>query len=693
MDRPFIDFLEKNLKLDLNEQQKKAVLHKDGPGLVLAVPGAGKTTMLICRTANLILNHKIQSENILSLTFSKAAAKDMKERFNSYFGEHIQQDVHFSTIHSFAYMILKRYAYLNNTRYNLIENVNSGVNKYIILKQIYKKINNTVINDDKLEELISTIGYIKNMMLDIDDISRDISNGIKNLKLIYSEYEDYKRNNNYIDFDDMLSLTYEILSENKNIVDSLRKRYSYLQIDEGQDTSKIQNEIIKLLAKPNNNLFIVADDDQSIYGFRGAYPEYLLSFDKDYKNAKTYFMEENFRSSENIVSISNEFIKNNKYRYFKNLHTNNGNVKPINLIKLKDEFSQIDYVVDKLKSLNNHSNTAILFRNNISSIGIIECLSENNIPFYIRDNKLNFFNHWIVQDILAFLNLIIDNNNIKSFERIYYKMNGYISKKALNYIMNIKEDISVFDKLIRVPGMKTYQVDNILRLRTDFKRMLKMNPNSTIDFILHNMEYLDYLRDNCTRFGYSYDNAKILLSNLKIIANNCYSIIQLIERIQNIQQTVEKNKSFDNNAVRLSTIHSSKGLEFENVFIVDLIDGEFPSSKITETNDEKSLEEERRLFYVGMTRAKTHLELLTIKSRNKEEVYQSRFLDELQCIVNLNEGIADDYSAGTSVFHQRFGEGKVKYIEDDVITINFNSIGVKKVSLRISLERNLLKVI
>lgn len=699
MSKDFFNILEKKYNISLTTQQKSAVLHVDGPAIILAVPGAGKTTVLISRTANLIMNHGINPENILSITFSKASAKDMKERFASIFNGFTNQNVNFSTIHSFAYSLLRDYASITRTRYTLIEGDASKVNKIQLLKDIYYRINKAYINDDKLEELTNTIGYAKNMMIDVNDFGSYDSFQIKKFDEIYTLYEKYKRENNYFDFDDMLTLSLEILSNNPHLLNKYSQKYKYIQVDEGQDTSKVQNEIIRLLAQPNNNLFVVADDDQSIYGFRGANPEALLNFKDIYNDAKVFFMEENFRSTKNIVSVSNNFIMKNMSRYKKQLFTSNPSKRPVTIVKVKDEDTQYDYIIKNLKKETIFSNTAILYRNNISSIGIIENLIKNNIPFYMKDTKLHFFRHWVLQDILCFFNLALDDSDISSFEKIYYKMKGYISKASLQYIMTKDSSISVFDRLVTFPEFRSFQVENIRNLKRDFKILVKKKPYQAISFIEKELEYDKYLRDNCKSFGYSYDNIKSILSYLKIIAKDSISIIDFIARLDEVQNKIEKAKFNKNkNAVVLSTIHSAKGLEFDNVYMIDLVDGEFPSSssiELFESGNSSAIEEERRLFYVGMTRAKEVLDIVTLNSKNGEKAFNSMFVNELEMIIApINEKVAKQtYKRGIEVFHQKFGKGKIKSVDDNVILIEFDDIGTKQLSLDLCYEKKLLKIL
>lgn len=699
MSNAFFDLLKNKYSIDLNEQQKLAVLHKDGPAIVLAVPGAGKTTVLISRTAHMILNHNIKPENILSITFSKAAARDMKDRFSSIFGRNIGNKTIFSTIHSFAYSIIRDYAYAAKTSYTLIEGENFSISKPAILRDIYRKVNNSFINDDKLEELQSTISYIKNMMLDIEAFVKGNNSLFSRFDDIYNIYENYKRENNYIDFDDMLTLAYEILQTNSKLLNKYRNKFDYLQVDEGQDTSKIQNEIIKAILKPSNNLFIVADDDQSIYGFRGAVPEELLTFKETYPTAKMFHMEENYRSSNNIVYICNEFIKKNTSRYTKNLVTSNPNSRPITIVKVKDEYQQYKYIIDTLTKKQCYYNTAILYRNNLSLIGIVESFSRHNIPFYVRDSKVNFFNHWVLKDILSFFNVALDPKDKTSFEKIYYKMNRYISKNSINFILNTNVSETVFDLLLEFPDFKYFQLENIRKLSREFKLLSRKSPYEGILFIEKELEYANYLKDNCKNLGYSYESIKSIISNIKIIAKEEKNIPDFLEKLQILQKNIENSKyNKGKNAIHLSTIHSAKGLEFEEVYMIDLIDGEFPPSSTIEAYEEgnlKPLEEERRLFYVGMTRAKRLLDIITLGSAGNEKVESSRFVKELQDIMlALQENqTRNNLAVGSEVVHVKFGKGKVQKLKKDKIEILFDNNSLKKISLNSCLKNNLLKVI
>ncbi|MGO1651575.1 ATP-dependent helicase [Senegalia sp. (in: firmicutes)] len=687
----FFDKLSNNFGIKLNSRQKQAVEHKNGPALVLAVPGAGKTTVLISRTANLILNYNINPQSILSVTFSKASALDMKTRFSKVFGNELARNVRFSTIHSFSYSVIKYYSKINNKKYILIEGKNSPVNKIVLLKKLYMELNNSLPSEEKLDELLNAVGFVKNMLLKEEEFCKYKKLNINNFKKIYAKYESFKKQNNYIDFDDMLSLTIYILENNPLILSNLKDRYQYIQIDEGQDTSRAQHKIIRLLSEPRNNIFIVADDDQSIYGFRGAYPEYLLDFEKIYTNAKKFFMEQNYRSSNNIVDTSNKFITNNTIRYTKNLYTENPDDLPVTIVKFKDEKKQYEYLFEKLK--NNYSNSAILFRNNISTIAIVDGLLKNNIGFFIRDTKLNFFNHWIVRDISSFIKLSYDDTDINNFEKIYYKINGYISKKQINFIKGKDSNKSVFNRLLEFDDLKSYQKSNIKRIRDKFQSLKKLKSNIALDIILYDLEYDEFLRKNSKRYGQSYESIKIIISTLKLISEGLINPALLLDRLDYIKKSLYDNREYSEEKLRLSTFHSAKGLEFEKVFMVDLIDNEFPTSTSIdeyEMGNKNPLEEERRLFYVGMTRAKKDLKLITYKSRDGEEVYKSRFIEELEKILsNDSMGI----NSGDKIIHKSFGRGTILDVDRDILTIKFESFGKKKVSLSLSMENNLLEVV
>ncbi|SHI67764.1 DNA helicase-2 / ATP-dependent DNA helicase PcrA [Geosporobacter subterraneus DSM 17957] len=722
MKNSFINLLAEQYGIALNLQQQKSLFHKDGPGLVLAVPGAGKTTLLICRTAYLILVHNINPRNILSVTFSKASARDMSHRFQQLFKDITPQEVHFSTIHSFAYSVLRQFAVKQNIRYTFIEQEKQSMNKARLLKHIYREIHQDYLTEDKLEELSNAISYIKNMMISRSQIHTTAFE-IDRLTEIYTQYENYKKNRFLIDFDDMLCLALDILQKNPSTLDRYRQQYPYIQVDEAQDTSKIQHEIIRLLAAPSNNLFMVADDDQSIYGFRGAFPEVLLRFREDYPTAKLFYLEQNYRSTQDIVHVSNRFISQNQHRYPKKLFTENPAHQPIEILSLQDEEDQLAYLTDELKHILPASTAAILYRNNLSAVPVLEMLDRCGIPFCIRDTKLHFFKHWVVQDILAFLDLSMNHFDLESFERIYYKMNRYVTKAAVDYVKSKHNKQSVFDSLIQFSGFPSYQKERMADLKKSFTELAAKTPLEALLFIENDLNYNDYLQINSKRLKYSYATLQMILSNLKRIASHTGSFIEFLERLHQLPGLMEASKQLRKNAVYLSTIHSAKGLEFDHVFIIDLVDGQFPTASSTAeqaAGNSTAMEEERRLFYVAMTRARSNLKLLSSSFYNGAPVKPSPFLKEVKGYISLGlqnkkglnlradssplwshivkpfskkKTLPHPFFEGAAVHHASFGEGIIKEIRQDVLSVDFNKIGLRSLSLNLCIEKQLLTLI
>lgn len=688
LNKSFFEDLSDNFSLELSDSQKRAVSHFNGPALVLAVPGAGKTTVLISRVANLIETQGIPASKILSITFSKASAKDMASRFQATFGRNLGISPKFSTIHSFAFFVIRDFSSKTSKTYKLIEESGPSSKSYI-LRNIYRELNNFFLSDDKLDELINSIGYVKNMMISPTDLK---ATGIRRFTDVYNAYEQYKAKNNLIDFDDMLSLSYDILSKNKDLLESYRSRYEYIQVDEGQDTSNIQHKIIELLSEPKNNLFIVADDDQSIYGFRGANPDYLLNFKEVYPDAKIFYMSKNYRSTIDIVDLSNKLIKKNKARYDKDLIPNSSINIPINIVKFKHQEEQYSYIFDLLDS-NELDDTAILFRSNVSSIPLLDILERNKTAFRLKDSKLNFFNHWLLKDILCFLRLSIDPSDFSSFEKIFYKMKGYISKKGVLFVeKNLNSELSIFSVLSSYGELKPFQVESMRKLNIDFKKLSKKRPLSAIEFISNDLNYLDYLKQKSDYMGYGMESNLSILNYIKSLASRCGSILDFIDRIEELKSFLMENKSEE--GVFISTMHSAKGLEFKNVFILDLVNGDFPSSNTLDSMKEGSLsliEEERRLFYVGMTRAKENLHLLSYRYRDDSRVPPSIFLREVEGF--LSEDLDDELKVNTLIRHKKFGKGIILDSNENSILVEFYSFGKKQLLKSTCLEENLIELL
>lgn len=609
--------------MELTKEQLQATKHMDGPALVLAVPGAGKTTMLLARTMNLI-RQGVLASRILTITFSKASALDMEQRFNRQYGV---KNVYFSTIHAFCYRILNDYGKMQGKKYLLLDS--NLAKKYEMIRGLYQQINHSYCTEEKLETLLLEISYCKNTMEHPSSYAKSELCETPNFEKIVTAYETLKRRKHFIDFDDMITETLRILQQDNYLRTKYRKMFDYIQVDEGQDTSHSQFLLIQLLAKPKNNLFIVADDDQSIYGFRGASPQGILNLKQDYPQLSTYYMEENFRSTKNIVNISNFFIQKNQGRFPKQIHTNNTYAHPVHLIKFEHAEEQYGFL---LKEIQQHPDKthAILFRNNLCAVGLVEFFERHHIRFNMKDRKNKFFHHFIVTDILNMLEFSKDLSQIDLYETFYYKLKGYISKKHIDFLRR-HPGKNIFITLMSYPDMPEYYLRNISTLNRDFQKLARLPFKDSISFLEEQMGYDNYLTENAKRLGQTYAALTEYLYYLKLIAKEQPHLDEFIGRLKHLEYLLQKPKDTHAN-LTLTTMHSAKGLEFDNVFLIDLIEGTIPSSKSLEHFEKNPAlyEEERRLFYVAMTRAKEKLYLLYPAKRNKYPNAESSFLLDLQ---------------------------------------------------------------
>ncbi len=697
----FLDRIREEHNIILNPQQEKAVFTIEGANLLLAVPGSGKTTVIILRIGNMLYNHGVNPEEILALTFSVAAANDMKQRFLSIFGKKYINKLNFRTIHSFAYQVIRDYEQLKNTKaFDVCEN-----NSHII-KQIYLELNNEYIGEDTLREITRKITYCKNMMLKKNEID-SLSIAGCDFGEIYMAYESYKINNRLMDYDDMLTYSYHILRQNKSILDNLKNRFKYFNIDEAQDISVVQHEIIRLLVGDDGNIFMVGDEDQSIYGFRGANPKMLLDFEKTYKNSKVLLMQQNYRSTKSIVVAADRFIKQNKSRYDKSMFCVNEEgtkVQRRNLVDLKDQYEYIVELIKMEKKGFENNSIGILFRNNESVIPIVDVLLKENISFSVRENKSGFFSHFILEDIKAYLSFARDFGDIDAFEKIYFKLDCYISKQMFDYVKDNYRG-NVFNTLLDFPGLYDSNIKMILQRREDFEKLRSLNAVEVIGFIEWDMGYVESINGLAGR-GFVKE---ALLQKLSVLRSIGASLGEgcvpedIFSRLDVIEEVMGCSRSTDNR-VTLSTVHSSKGLEFDRVVLVDLLEGQFPSGESVRLRDEGDLslfEEEVRLFYVAVTRARQDLLLLCSNVFNSRLVRVSRFVGELlvesvgvagSVVNNDMSEIMSGFVAGVGVVHNRFGVGVVLEMVGDLVVVEFNSEGVKRLLLDDCVRNGYLEV-
>lgn len=612
--------------MNFTNEQIDAINHFKGPALVLAVPGSGKTTVILNRIINLIENHDVLPKNILSITFSKSQGLDMEKRFLKSFPK-LKGQITFKTIHAFCYEIVKNYMKIKNIKKTLIEG-DEKINKSTLLKRYFFSMYEQKLLDDVIKDFFSLYDFTKNKMIDFEDYVRKnkfISNRLLLLKL-YKAYESLKLEYNFIDFNDLLSLANKYISEDKNLLSSIKKRYKFFSVDEAQDTSMLQFEIIKKIVYPENNLFVVADDDQSIYSFRGAEPKNLLEFKKFYKDSKIFIMNHNFRSTKNIIEISNKLISKNKNRYQKNPICTCSENSKIMLFKVKNAHIQMRKLLELIKQLKKDESVGILYRNNISSIYVANYFLENDVDFFVKENGFDFYSNKILLDINNILQFSQDQTNLEVFKRIYFKLNAYIKKDFISKLKYKSYDENILDALLDLDDLNSFYLKKFNALRNNFKMLKKLSMKYKIDFIVNELGYGEYLEN--------YDeiqklNSNLMIDILKYISSNLNSYDDFLQRLKDIKEKLkDANKSSSN--ISISTIHSAKGLEYDHVFLLDLVDGEFPQKNILNAMDSSLLEEERRLFYVAMTRAKKTLTLFTIKTRNEKEVDTSIFYEELK---------------------------------------------------------------
>lgn len=697
-----LKYLKENNGIIFTEQQEKVINHVDGPLLTIAVPGAGKTTALITRTANLIFAHGIPANSILTLTFSRPSANDMKDRFNSLFGDLARKNnisVKFSTIHSFAYGLVRE-----NYRFKeLIETKDASIHKSTIIKSIYKDLANDFIKDDIYEQLNTSISYIKNKMLDINVLSKDeIASicDIKEFKDIFIQYEEYKKKKSFIDFDDMLSICYKLMINDDKILEKYRNKYQYIQLDEAQDTSTIQFAIVELLAKPKDNIFYLGDTNQSILSFRASDMQHLLNFGKIYPDGTVYFMQKNFRSTKEIIDLSNKFIKTNKERYDNDMVTDKEDGRPVSIIYVDNEIKEIEYIIGKIKEKNNFKESVILYRNNITSVLLADIMDKEGIGFYVRDKDNGFFNNWVVSDILSFIKLSLDKHDYDSLSNIYYKANLYINKSTLYDSIKYNNGQGFIEALLSLSYLNDYQRQNINMFNKDLQRLRKAKGKQIAKIIFDDIRYKEYLEKNAKNMGYSFESLFGILNIFSLITKDCDSIQDVFthfDHIKNLLRTAEDNKGSD--VVTLSSMHGSKGLEWDNVYLMNMVEGVFPSFQATSKalkGDNSLMEEERRLCYVALTRGREYVDITVSKTKNGSFVYPSIFIREIESISKgldkpyvftkntasqqtLNDFL-EDFAVGDEVLHKIFGSGVIRDIDEekDTVMVDFNIKGVKK---------------
>jgi len=737
---------ETTFSVKLNQQQKEAVQSTKGPVLLLAVPGSGKTTVLVTRLGYMIYCRNIPPESILTVTYTVAATKDMSERFAVRFGEDMAKRLEFRTINGICAMIIQYYGRrIGKTPFELVKDEKATTGMLIKICQDHGMGYPT---ESDLKNVRTLITYIKNMMLNEEELQKLEEESDIRIAGIYREYCRQMREQKLMDYDDQMLYAYNILRKDPGVLAYFQNRYPYICVDEAQDTSKIQHAIIALLAAGTGNLFMVGDEDQSIYGFRAAYPEALLSFEKKHPGAKVLLMEENFRSNAKIVEAADKFIQKNTLRHEKHMRAAREAGADIREISLKSRKAQYVYLMKAaqecttgmagMSGSEEHrgradasvTETAVLYRDNECAIPLIDLLERKNIPYRMRNADLSFFTHRTVLDVQNIIRFAMDPKDTELFMQIYYRLKLFFNKKdALRYAQISQEkDMEVLDAALKYGNLEKYQEDNIRNLKRQMVRILNMPGDEAVNQILTYMGYQDYLK----KMGMNANK----LETVKLIGSRVESPEKLLERLEELRTIIQEKVSDKDCPFILSTMHASKGLEYDTVYLLDVMDGILPEKVLanprTASKEElETYEEERRLFYVGVTRAKNQLNVFTT---NKP----SKFCSELLGKRNLRENqqkeyagikkwgdyspagtygikgngmyhgygtghgsqkqpgksyqeLADALGEGMVVKHKKFGEGVVVDMEGEHIRIQFGD-NVKNMDLKVLARLGMLEI-
>lgn len=649
--------------MNLNEAQREAICHIRGPMLTLAGPGSGKTTVITERVRYLIEQAGVAPIHILVITFTKAAARQMQSRFYAKMqGE--KPPCTFGTFHSVFFMILKAaYHYTG-------ENVLSEDEKYRLLREIITRMDLEYEDqEDFLQSIIGEISQVKSEMIALSNYySKSCGEAV--FRSIYQIYTKKLAAMRKIDFDDMLVYCYELLKERPDILANWQNRYQYILIDEFQDINPIQYEIVKLLAAPQNNLFIVGDDDQSIYRFRGARPEIMLGFPKDYPDAGQVLLNVNYRCSRDICECAARVISRNENRFSKDIHAAADYVEPVRIHRVKTRQDENLHMIKLIQEYKRqgiaYESMAVLYRTNMQPRSAVSALMSYNIPFQMRDTLPSLYQHFTVQHILTYIRIALGDDRRSSYLSIINKPKRYISREAFT-----EEQVDL-EQLMDDYSDKKWVVDNLLQLSNDLHVLRKMTPYAAVTFIRKAIGYDSYLKEYADYRRISADELYQVLDELseqvkpyKTYEEMFSGIEAYEEKLKEKRQTVSApSRESLEKGITLTTMHSAKGLEYEVVFIIEANEGFTPHKKSVLPEE---LEEERRMFYVAMTRAKRYLHIYSVSEVYGKPVEPSRFLGEL-----LLDQIS--LTVGSRVIHKQFGEGEITFVNQDKISIYFKKL-------------------
>ena len=614
--------------MKLNRGQDEAIKHGNGPCMVLAPPGSGKTLIVTERIRYLIEESGVRPDQILVITFTRYAAREMKERFERLTAGK-NYPVTFGTFHSIFYGILKcAYGIGAN---NLMSEKESSVLLQEVLDQIDIESTPEVEDEEELvRELLREVGMVKNGLCHLKDFhSKYLTQD--EFAEVFRSYEHQKKELKKFDFDDMLVQCYALFRKKPEILQGWQKRFQYILIDEFQDINRVQYEVIRMLAAPRYNLFVVGDDDQSIYGFRGAKPELMLYMKQEFPSLRTISLTVNYRSTEFITGAAARVILHNDTRFYKRVQSFRGRGQNVHVQEVLDEQEEAQYVTEEIQKKLDQGikpgEIVVLFRAAVQARMISEILSEHRIPFEMRDYVTNFYRHFIVKDMMAYLQLAAGKRDRSLFLTICNRPLRYLARNSMeNRQVN-------FEDLRKFYCDKDWMLDIIDQFDVDVRMMKNMAPYAAIQYIRKKIGYDDFLKEYAEKHQISWKQLMDVMAELEERSKNFKSydeweihIAKYTQELEEQQAKARKIKGERENKVQLMTVHSAKGLEFEDVFVIHANEGEIPHQK-AEKKDE--IEEERRLFYVALTRAKNNLCISYITQKNGNSIKPSRFVEEL----------------------------------------------------------------
>ena len=609
--------------MSLNHAQTEAVAHNKGPCMVLAGPGSGKTLTIAKRIEYLIMKHKVRPEEILVITFTKYAAWEMKNRTRSICGPS-SYAVTFGTFHGIYYGILKWAYRLNQS------NLLSDEEKYRILREILPGIDwdqepEADEEKDYLQELAIEIGNVKNNCMDIEEYE-PVKYTTEKFRKLYITYEETKKKYRKIDFEDMLIQCRDLFMKRPDILKKWQEKFQYILVDEFQDVNQAQYDVVRMLAAPQDNLFVVGDDDQSVYGFRGAKPGIMMEFMKNYPKARQILLDVNYRSSGYIVKGALRVIGNNKIRFEKKIEAFRKPDETVHVQEVKDPVQEAEYVLERIREYRekgvSYMEMAVLYRTNVDARVMSELMTEYQIPFVMKEHLNNIYEHFIALDMISYLRLSQGEYDRKYFLQIANRPNRYLTRESM------KTGNVSYESLRRYYRDKDWMVDRIDQLEWDMKMICDKTPYAAIQYIRKRMGYDEFLKEYAAYRKISSEDLFAVLEEIWQNSKGYGTIKEWFEHIESYGKMLKEQnkKNGEKEGVNLMTMHAAKGLEFDTVFVIEANEGSCPYKKATA---DEEIEEERRLFYVAMTRAKRKLVISYVKEKNGKDLLPSRFVSEL----------------------------------------------------------------